>query len=268
MSCEQNEILTLPDDLWSYSDDVFYDFVKEYVGEIETEILKIQRIKNVQTLLQVPDVCFIADDMTFMVRAGVRFNIQQFINLLKLQFESRLINVNVGPSATTTPIENKKSDQCLCNLINIDTENNQQESKLFINILLRNLLKNMKRSKNNFQFDPIVMKFSSVFRGLAGRNAYEFIRINMLGSLPSDTTLKNYDENINFQLKECEFRFGQMKDYLGSIKSQYVFSSEDATGVISCVSYDCNTDCFTGFTTLLNNNDLPVINHFKTNSYN
>ncbi|CAM4788583.1 unnamed protein product [Rotaria magnacalcarata] len=286
MSCEQNEILTLPDDLWSYSDDVFYDFVKEYVGEIEAEILKIQRIKNVQTLLQVPDVfsffqincketydlkkkvCFIADDMTFMVRAGVRFNIQQFINLLKLQFESRLINVNAGSSATTTPIENKKSAQCICNLINIDTENNQQESKPFINILLRNLLKNMKRSKNNFQFDPIVMKFSSVFRGLAGRNAYEFIRINMLGFLPSDTTLKNYDENINFQLKECEFRFGQMKDYLDSIKSQYVFSSEDATGVISCVSYDCNTDCFTGFTAPLNNNGLPVINHFKTNSYN
>ena len=56
MSCEQSEILTLPDDLWSYSDDVFYDFVKEYVGEIEAEILKIQRIQNVQTLLQVPDV--------------------------------------------------------------------------------------------------------------------------------------------------------------------------------------------------------------------
>lgn len=172
-------------------------------------------------------ICFIADDMTFMVREGVRFNIQQFINLLKLQFESRLINVNAGSSAATTPVENKKADQCICNLININTENDQQDSKPFINIFLRNLLKNMKRSKNNFQFDPIVMKFASVFRGLAGLNAYQFIRINLLGSLPSDTTLKNYDENINFQLKECEFRFSLMKDYLDSIKSQYVFSIGD-----------------------------------------
>ena len=104
-----------------------------------------------------------------MVREGVRFNIQQFINLLKLQFESRSINVNAGSSATTTPIENKKADQCICNLMNIDTENDQQGSKPFINIFLSNLLKNMKRSKNNFQFDRIVMKFASVFRGLAAQ---------------------------------------------------------------------------------------------------
>ena len=44
------------DNLSSYSDDVFYKFVKEFVGEIEGEILEIQRIKNVRILLQIPDI--------------------------------------------------------------------------------------------------------------------------------------------------------------------------------------------------------------------
>ena len=118
----------------------------------------------------------------------------------------------------------KKPSQCICDLINIEIENEQYQSKPFINIFISNLLKNMKRSKNNYQFDPIVTKFASVFKILAGHNAYELIRINLLGALPSDTTLKNYNENINFQLNECEFRFDLMKNYLDSIKSEYVFA--------------------------------------------
>ncbi|CAF3724616.1 unnamed protein product [Rotaria sordida] len=284
MNYEQSELSTLPDDLWSYSDDVFYDFVKKFVGQIEGEILEIQHIKNVRILLQIPDIfsffhincketydlkkkaCFIDDAMNFIVREGIKCNIEQFIDLLKRYYESRLTNTNTILSHTTTSIEKNKSNQCICDLINIDGENEQYQSKPFINIFLSNLLKNMKRSKNNFQFHPIVTKFASVFRILAGHNAYEFIRINLLGSLPSDTTLKNYDENINFKLNECEFRFDLLKDYLDSIKSQYVFSSEDASGVVSSVSYDAINDSFIGFTPSLNNG-LPVINQFKTNSY-
>ena len=85
MNCEPSEMSTLLDDLWSYSDDAFYNFVKEFVGRIEGEILEIQCIKNVRILLQVPDIfsffqincketydlkkkaCFVADDMSFMV---------------------------------------------------------------------------------------------------------------------------------------------------------------------------------------------------------
>lgn len=37
--------------------------------------------------------------------------------------------------------------------------------------------------------------------------------------------------------------------------------------MVSSVSYDSNIDSFIGFTTPLNDNGLPVINQFKTNSY-
>ncbi len=57
----------------------------------------------------------------------------------------------------------------------------------------------MKQANNNFQFDPIVTKFASVFNILAGHNAYEFIRINLPGALPTTTTLKNYNQTANLR---------------------------------------------------------------------
>ncbi|CAF3156472.1 unnamed protein product [Rotaria sp. Silwood2] len=123
MNCEQSELSTLPDDLWSYSDDVFYDFVKKFVGQIEGEILEIQHVKNVRILLQIPDIflffqincketydlkkkaCFIDDDMNFIAQEGIKCNIEQSIDLLKRHYESRLTNTNAILSHTTTSIE-------------------------------------------------------------------------------------------------------------------------------------------------------------------
>ena len=101
MNCEQSEFSTLPDDLWSYTGDVFYDFVKKFVGQIEGEILEVQHIKSVRILLQSHDIfsffqincqetyvlkkraCFIDNDKNFTIRQGIKCNIEQFIDLLK-----------------------------------------------------------------------------------------------------------------------------------------------------------------------------------------
>ncbi|CAF4817628.1 unnamed protein product [Rotaria sp. Silwood2] len=91
----------------------------------------------------------------------------------------------------------------------------------------------MERSSNNYQFDPNVNKFASVLNILAGHNAYEFIRINLSGALPSTITLKNYNQNISLPLRECEFRFDILKNYLDSIDSNYVFASTEADGNLS-----------------------------------
>jgi hypothetical protein len=108
-------------------------------------------------------------------------------------------NINSVSSQATTSIENKKTSQCICDLIRINKENEYYQSKSFVNIFVSNLLKNMKQANNNFQFDPIVTKFASVFNILAGHNAYEFIRINLPGALPTTTTLKNYNQTANLR---------------------------------------------------------------------
>jgi hypothetical protein len=95
------DLPSLSDNILSYSSDAFYKFVKEFVGVNEGVILEIQRIKNVRILLQLSDVflffqinskdtfdlkqraCFVTNNIQCVVRAGIRFNIEQFIELLK-----------------------------------------------------------------------------------------------------------------------------------------------------------------------------------------
>jgi hypothetical protein len=121
MTSWEQDLLPFLDKLPSYTDEVFYNFVKDFVGVIEGEILEIQRIKNVRILLQIPDVfsffqinnkdilnlkeraCFIADDSSYIVRPGIRSNIEQFIELLKDHYKS-----------VTTSNEIKGINNCMC----------------------------------------------------------------------------------------------------------------------------------------------------------
>jgi len=56
MASMERESWPFLENISSYSDDVFYTFVKEFLGVIESEILEIQCIKNVRILLQIPDI--------------------------------------------------------------------------------------------------------------------------------------------------------------------------------------------------------------------
>ena len=113
MTSMEQELLPFLENLSSYSDDVFYTFVKEFVGAIEGEILEIQCIKNVRTLLQVPDVFsffrinskdklklkvrvyFVTDDLQYIVRPGIKLSIEQFIEILRKYYETTSANVNL-----------------------------------------------------------------------------------------------------------------------------------------------------------------------------
>ncbi|CAF2995869.1 unnamed protein product [Rotaria sp. Silwood2] len=86
----------------------------------------------------------------------------------------------------------------------------------------------MERSSNSYQFDPMVSKFASALNIVSGNNAYEFIRLNLPCALPSITTLKNYNQSISLPLRECEFRFDLLKNYLDSVDSSFVYVSTDA----------------------------------------
>lgn len=240
MATLEQELLPFLDKISSYSGAVFYEFVKEYVGVIEGEILEIQHIKNIRILLHIPDVfsffqvnskdtfdlkqraCVIADDKNYVVRAGIISNMNQFIELLKKFHDSRSININFSSQITTSNVI-KQPGQCTCDRMYINKENQGFKSKSFTNIFISNLLNNMERSSNNYKFDPNVNKFASVLNILAGHNAYEFIRLNLPGALPSTTTLKNYNQSLSLPLRECEFRFDLLKNYLNTIDSNYVF---------------------------------------------
>lgn len=233
---------SFPDDLFSYSENKFLDFVKDFVGDIEAEILRVQCIKNVRTLLRIDDVfslfriscketfplkqmaCFINDDMTYIVRPGIKSNMEYFIDSLRKSYASS------GTKEQSSSFTNKTTNQQ--RKYNVETANStsigmntsdSNSSKSFLQIFIDNVIDNMNRSSNNYRHHPAVEKFASSLYILGGHNAYEFIRINVPGSIPSISTLKIFDKNINLSLNESEFRFGSLKKYLSTIDSNFVF---------------------------------------------
>ena len=91
----------LPANLTSLQDAEFYHFVKRIVGPVEAELLQVQQINNVNSLLMTADVfeiiqipshdlddikrkiCFEKDDESFVIKAGVKGNIDYLIELLR-----------------------------------------------------------------------------------------------------------------------------------------------------------------------------------------
>jgi len=109
MDNAQGDMSTILYDILSYSDDIFCNFVKEFVGVIEGTILETQRIKKVRILLQIPGIflflqlnfeetfglkqsaCFIADDFLVIVRPVIKANIERLIVFLR-HYKSKFIN--------------------------------------------------------------------------------------------------------------------------------------------------------------------------------
>ena len=101
MATMANNQLVLPDDIFDYENEAFYNFVHNFIGSIEAEILKVQSIRNARLLLLIPDVfsffelecddvidlkkraCFIMNNNTYVVKSGIRFSIDYLFKLVR-----------------------------------------------------------------------------------------------------------------------------------------------------------------------------------------
>ncbi len=101
---------------------------------------------------------------------------------------------------------------------------------------------------------------------LGGKLTYEFIRLNLPGSLPNLTMLNTLISNSNSKISEAEFQFDQLQKHFENLNIQYAFGSEDATGVIKKIKYDSTTNTFNGFPTPLDRG-VPIKEYYRTDSY-
>ena len=108
----------LPANLTSLQDAEFYHFVKRIVGPVEAELLQVQQINNVNSLLMTADVFetiqipsqdlddikrklgFEKDDGSFVFKAGVKGNIDYLIELLKAKNNAGNTSIPVCSNAT------------------------------------------------------------------------------------------------------------------------------------------------------------------------
>lgn len=241
----------------------FFDFIEQNAGDIEADILRIQGITNVKSLLRSKDVfaifqfdceelqelksraCLRLNDGNYLVRPAIRQNMEYCVHLLHENFHYQEQQQTNTLSVTSLELSSSSNgDRCL------------------MNELLQNIFDNKIRSKYNYQYNAFSRRFASCLFAIGGRNTYEFLRLNLPGLLPSIPTLESYDDNCFKRFEEGEFRFDSLKDYLYKTKSNFVFGSEDCTGAVTDVNYDKDTNSFIGFCPTLRNG-IPIMRQYQ-----
>ncbi|CAF2071904.1 unnamed protein product [Rotaria magnacalcarata] len=96
------DLNNLPDEVLFYSNEQFYNFIEQCLGHDEMMLIKLQSIKNIRTLINVPDVlgvlnikckelvelknriCFTDEDShQFIVKPGIKEGIDDMVEVLK-----------------------------------------------------------------------------------------------------------------------------------------------------------------------------------------
>ena len=142
-----------------------------------------------------------------------------------------------------------------------------QNDLSFLSSFIENIANNLTKSPHHNRYSHLIEQFVFALYVLGGRQAYEFVRINLPRSLPSLSTLSNLLNQSKEPLKEGDFCFDSMTNHLKSMKVKYAFTSKDCTGIIKKVCYDCQSNSFVGFCPPLHNNDFPRPSIFRTESF-
>lgn len=233
--------------------DEFFRFIETNAGSVEAEILKVQNINNIKTLLRSTDLfsffqlecdelaalrknaCFQLNDGTFVVKPVIKNNLQHCVDVLSSYHHSKEKEKKRCPEEIDPEESSRAYDGSLAHEFT------------------KNMLENMNRSKNNYVYSSSIRRFASALYVLGGRNTYEFLRINLPGALPACSTLEIYNDELCKSIEEGEFRFTELKQHLDQGGSNYIFCSEDCTGAVSRIQYNVHTNSFIGFCPKLTN---------------
>ncbi|CAF1287092.1 unnamed protein product [Didymodactylos carnosus] len=185
--------------------------------------------------------CFIYPNTNeYVVRPGIKYNIEYVTELLR-RFQQNFDKLNNNDTnlfkTTTTCLQANEQPATLLKNLNdfVNNSREQNEHQPFLFAFLENIINNLGRSKNNYEYNEYVHRFAITLHILAGSNTYEFIRINLPGALPSVSTLEQHNKNIDLKMNECQFQFDRLKGHLDTINSNFVFLSEDCSSVVNIV---------------------------------
>ncbi|CAF1140203.1 unnamed protein product [Rotaria magnacalcarata] len=165
-----------------------------------------------------------------------------------------LKNINVNNSHNNNNNDNSSSN------------NNSSINNLFISSFIDTIANNIVKSKQGQCYDDSMKKFAILLYTFGGKLAYQLVRINIIGALPSLSTLSRLMSNTDTIITEGRFRIMALKQYTDSLNAKFGFCSEDCTGVIKKIKYDVTTNSFVGFVTKFSNG-IPIPEYYKTDSY-
>ena len=271
--------LSLPEDVLQFEGERFLELVRHACGNAFKELMEILAIDTVHKLLLIgkdilsvfqknyrelekvnEQLCLHLDDGTLLLKPGLRMDFDRFLEALddaqtrKQTFQSDSIEEIFSSLKDLIDSHQMKED------------NVGQSRHSFLVAFLENACRNLMKNRNNCRYTESVLHFAQSLYVLGGRNAYEFVRMNLPGSLPGLSAL---DESLNragAAIEESEFRFDALRHHQKSFGYQIACCSEDSTAIVKKICYNATTNSFTGFSTPLEYG-VPVHRHFQTDSF-
>lgn len=263
----------------------FYEHVESTFGFEVKELLRLQGFRSASSVLHstahVLDflgidsndpnllslkqmIAFHQNDGSWRMKAGVRYDVDRFLSVLNQEELDRSADSVIIPGDVLRRYPWLKSLVTYCQS---DLSPNDQEGSRFILSFIGNISSNLVTSPSRYRYSEDLEQFAFALFFLAGRQGYEFIRLNLPGSLPSYSTLSsNFNQNRE-KIREGQFRFDSMQTYLTTANVRYVFASEDCTGVVQKVSYDRDSNSFIGLCPPLQKDGFPRVSAFNISSF-
>ncbi|CAF1440391.1 unnamed protein product, partial [Adineta steineri] len=280
---------TMPDNVFYLKNDEFYGFVRTLVGQQIVDILKFQSITSTQSLIRYLNIfdiftmecsqldfllirkaaCLELEDDKFLVKVGLINNLNHLLDYLKQQ-QNKINENNYMDVDSSLTLDLINKHPLLKNLVvfyqRIGSEGVTNANKNdFLIDFINTITNNLTKSSNHFRYSDKVKDFALSLYILGGKLTYEFIRLNIPGSLPSLTMLTTLILNSNSEISEAEFRSDQLQSHFENLNLQYAFISEDGTGIIKKIKYDSITNKFIGFPTPLDHG-VPIKEYYNTDS--
>jgi len=282
---------TITEDVFSLKNDDFYGFIHGLVGQQIVDVLKFQSITSTQSLIRSPNIfeifnmqCtepnflsireksgFQLDDGQFIVKIGLMNNLNYLLDFLKQQQQKKIMESSYIDADPDLSFDFINKHPLLKNLIlwyqRVDHDRITDKDKYsFLKEFIDTITNNLIKPNNHFRYSDTIKNFALSLYILGGKLTYEFIRLNLPGSLPNLTMLNTLISNSNSKLSEAEFQFDQLQKHFENLNIKYAFGSEDATGIIKKIKYDSTTNTFNGFPTPLDRG-VPIKEYYRTYSY-
>ncbi|CAF3833138.1 unnamed protein product, partial [Rotaria sp. Silwood1] len=282
--------VNLTQEVLSFRNETFYNLVEQQCGSVALEIMQVQDISSVDRLLETGDIFAVLqldsdelipikmkagiflNDGGFVLKKGLVYKVETFFNTLNILNQQHL-------KSAAPKNSNNSSDlivpECLLQkfpfiktlIIYSNLIIKSKYDFTLLNIILNNMFRNCITEEKGFRYEAIVRQFATSLYILGGRTSYEFIRLNIPAFLPSVQIIQSFIAASDNHLTEGLFNFEGACNYFNSIQPTLGFIAEDTTAVVPKVTYDATSNTFICFSLPLDNNELLIINSYKTDSF-
>ncbi|CAF4879064.1 unnamed protein product, partial [Rotaria sp. Silwood2] len=166
--------------------------------------------------------CFQLDDGQFIVKIGLMNNLNYLLDFLKQQQQKKIMENSYVDSNASLSFDFINKHPFLKTLIlwyqQVDNDDiNNKDNHGFLKDFIDTITNNMTKSSSRFRYSDTIKTFALSLYILGGKLTYEFIRLNLPGSLPNLTMLNTLISASNAKISEAEFRFDQLQKHFDDL---------------------------------------------------